>query len=142
MDAFQHQNTFMADFDINFKAYCTYPGRAILIYQVQYFDDYGIPLTEEKFKIYDDEKRATEISYEQSVNEALLHAKSKFTKVTVSKGLKILWVEWGVTIPWERKKYREQLVEAYNNQDVTSQYNDAGINLLPQNFDDDMDFSN
>lgn len=139
MDAFKHQNTCMADFDINLQAYRAYPGKAILIYQVQYFNEYGMPLTDEKFKMYDDEKKATAFTYEESLIEALSHAKTAFPQITVAKGLKILWVEWGVTIPWDRKKYQEQLTEAYNNQDVTSQYNN-GVNLLPRSFDD-MDFT-
>ncbi len=136
MDAFKHQNTCFAELEISQQAYRAYPGNAVLIYQVQYFDDYGIPSTSERFQIYDDEKKSIAFTYEESLIEALVHAKKIFPKTIVAKGLKILWVEWAVTIPWERKKYMDQLVEAYNDQDVTSQYNDQGINLLPKSFDD------
>lgn len=136
MDAFQHQNTFQAEFEINFQAYLAHRGRAVLLYEVQYFDERGAPCTAQKFLYDEDEKSALNPNYKDSLNIALNHARRSFSEVIVSKGLKIIDVEWAQTIPWSRKKYQEQLTEAYNNQDITSQYNDQGINLLPKSLDD------
>ena len=103
------------DFLIQKEAYLSHQGKSILIYIASYVE-FNSSRSMRGFLVFEGELQAHDKDFEYAKKTAFREALENLPKTAIPSSLNISHVEWAVTIPWERKKMIQNMIDEYNDQ--------------------------
>lgn len=130
----------IADISIQKEAYLSCPGKSVLIYIASYVE-FNSSKSMRGFVVFEGELKAHDPDFEIAKKTAFKEALENLPKTAVLSTMSITHVEWAVTIPWERKKMIQNMIDKYNDQPFMTPFDDYNQSFMTpvNNIDDDMD---